>query len=153
MQSLAGTSAYLFSYSDDKLLGLGENAEGTALTLTMYSADNGSMLNAAVFADDLTDICSKALTDRRALLIDKEHSIIGVPVYSQTEFGTKNQYYVFEYTDDGFVQKGVIEYSDIDDSGVFVRGVINGETLYLISNTRIVSVQLSDLKVIDSYEF
>lgn len=153
VQSLAGTSAYLFSYSDDKLLGLGENAEGTALTLTMYSADNGSMLNAAVFADELTDICSKALTDRRALLIDKEHSIIGVPVYSHTEFGTKNQYYVFEYTDEGFVQKGVIEYSDIDDSGVFVRGVINGETLYLISNTRIVSVQLSDLKVIDSYEF
>lgn len=151
-QSLAGSSAYLYGFTDDKLLGLGETETG--LSLTMYNAENGLMLNTVSFADGLNDINSKALTDRRAVLIDNENSIVGIPVYSHNEFGTQNQFYVFEYDDElGFISKGVIEYSDIDDSKVFERAVVNDGTLYVIGGSRIVSVQLSDLKVIGIYEY
>ncbi|MCD7730405.1 MAG: beta-propeller domain-containing protein [Oscillospiraceae bacterium] len=153
-QSLAGTSAYLYSFSDDKLLGLGESDDGSALTLTMYNAENGLMLNTVTFADDLGDINSKALTDRRVLLIDSEKGIIGVPVYSHMEFGTQNRYYVFEYNDEaGFVAKGTIEYNDLDDSSIFERASIEDDMLYIVGKTRIVSVQLSDLKVVDVIDF
>jgi uncharacterized secreted protein with C-terminal beta-propeller domain len=153
-QSLAGAASCLYSYSDELLLGLGESDDSSALILTMYSADNGLKYNSITFADDSADPSSKALTDRRAMLIDSESGIIGVPVYSHNEFGTKNEYYVFEYdTETGFNLKGTIEYNDLDDSSVFERASIEDGILYIVGGSRIVSVQLSDLKVINMIEF
>ncbi len=151
-QSLAASSAYLYEFSDGRLLGLGKSEDG--LTLTMYSGENGLMMNNISFAEGLGSLDSKALYDRRALLIDTAKSLIGVPVYSHNEFGTKNLYYVFSYDDEaGFVSKGVIEYNDLDDSGIFERASVNGENLYIIGGSRIVSVRISDMKVVDSIEF
>ena len=153
-QSLAGSSAYLYSYSQENLLGLGKSADSSSYVLSMYSADKGLMYNTITFAEGLADVNSKAFSDRRALLVDNKNSLIGVPVYGHNEFGTINQYYVFTYDDEsGFIQKGVIEYNDIDDSNIFERAVVNGDILYVIGGSRIVSVQLSDLKVIDTFEF
>lgn len=153
-QSLAGASAYLYSYTEDKLLGLGVKEDGSALTLTMYSAENGLMYNTVSFAEGLDNVNSKALTDRRAILIDPEKGIVGVPVYSHTEFGTKNQYYVFEYNEEsGFVSKGTIEYNDLDDENVFERASSEDGMLYISGGSRVVSVQLSDLKVVNVIEF
>ena len=107
-----------------------------------------------VFADDTQDAKSKALTDRRALLVDYDKGIIAVPVYSHNEFGTKNQYYVYSYDDSvGFTVKGIIEYNDIDDSNLFERAVIQDDIFYAVAKGRIVTAQLTDLKVIDSYTF
>ncbi|MCI5904314.1 MAG: beta-propeller domain-containing protein [Oscillospiraceae bacterium] len=153
-QSLAGASAYLYSYSEDKLLGLGVKEDGSALTLTMYSAENGLMYHTVSFAEGLDNINSKALKDRRAILIDSENGIIGVPVYSHTEFGTKNQYCVFEYDEEnGFISKGTIEYNDLDDEKVFERAAAENGMLYISGGSRVVSVQLSDLKVVNVIEF
>lgn len=151
-QSITASSAYLYSYSEGMLMGVGEAKDGSGLTLTMYSSENGLMLNTVTFAEE--GVCSKALTDRRALLIDRESGIIGVPAYTHTEFGTKNSYYVFTYDDAaGFVSKGTIEYVDIDDSMIFERGEVKDDTLYVIGKGRIISARISDLKVIGSYEY
>lgn len=152
-QSMAGTATYLCSFSEDRLLGFGKSADGSALALTMYNAENGLAASSVTFAEGLKDVDSKAVADRRGILIDKGKSLIGVPVYSHNEFGTKNQYYLFTYGEEGFKEMGVIEYMDIDDSMIFERAAIEGDTLYIIGGRRIISVQLSDLKVIGSVEF
>ena len=150
-QALEGSSAYLCGFSSDKLIGI--NKEETGLSVAMYSSENGLMYDTAAFAEDCADADSAAFTDTRAVLADTERSVIGIPVYSHNEFGTRNQYFVFEYKDDSFILKGSVEYNDIDDSGIFKRAVIEGDILYIISDTRIVSVQLDDMKVIGALEF
>lgn len=151
VQSSVGRSAYLYSFSDKMLLGLSKAENG--IELTMYNSE-GLVTGTTVVADDAADVSSPALKDRRALLIDTERSLIGVPVYEHNEFGTRSRYFVCKYTDGvGFETVGSIEYSDLDDSRIFKRAVISGDTLYVIGGTRIVAVQLEDLKVIDSYEF
>ncbi len=150
-QALEGSSAYLCGFSSDKLIGI--NKEETGLSVAMYSSENGLMYDTTAFAEDCADADSAAFTDTRAVLADTERSVIGIPVYSHNEFGTRNQYFVFEYKDDSFILKGSVEYNDIDDSGIFKRAVIEGDILYIISDTRIVSVQLDDMKVIGALEF
>ncbi|MDE7279298.1 MAG: beta-propeller domain-containing protein, partial [Oscillospiraceae bacterium] len=152
-QSLMGNSAYLYGCSDDMLLGVGKSQDG-GLTLTMYNSETGLALNGTVFGGENDETFSNALTDRRAVLVDKENKLIGVPAYSHNEFGTKNSYYVFTYDENGsFTQKGVIEYLDVDDSMAFRRGSISGDILYVISSGRIISARLSDLKIIGTYEY
>lgn len=148
-QSLANTSAYLYGYSDTKLCGIDKKADGNGLTLTMYDADNGLMLNSIDFAEDIGEVNSKALTDRRAVLIDS--GMVGVPVYSYSEFGVNNLYYVFSYDDEaGFTLKGKIEYVELDDSAVFERAAVNEDMLYIFSEKKVVSVRLGDFKVTGS---
>lgn len=148
-QSLANTSAYLYGYSDTKLCGIDKKADGNGLTLTMYDADNGLMLHSIDFAEDIGEVNSKALTDRRAVLIDS--GMVGVPVYSYSEFGVNNLYYVFSYDDEaGFTLKGKIEYVELDDSAVFERAAVNEDMLYIFSEKKVVSVRLGDFKVAGS---
>lgn len=148
-QSLANTSAYLYGYSENKLCGIDKKAEGSGLTLTMYDADSGLMLHSVDFAEDIGEAFSKALTDRRAVLID--NGMIGIPVYSYSEFGVNNLYYAFAYDDEaGFALKGKIEYVDLDDSAVFERAAVSGDMLYVFSEKKVVSVRLSDFKVVGS---
>ncbi len=148
-QSLANTSAYLYGYSDTRLCGIAKKADGNGLTLTMYDADNGLMLNSIDFAEDIGKVNSKALTDRRAVLIDS--GMVGVPVYSYSEFGVNNLYYVFSYDDEaGFTLKGRIEYVELDDSAVFERAAVNEDMLYIFSEKKVVSVRLGDFKVAGS---
>lgn len=148
-QSLANTSAYLYGYSDTKLCGIDKKADGNGLTLTMYDADNGLMINSIDFAEDIGEVNSKALTDRRAVLIDS--GLVGVPVYSYSEFGVNNLYYVFSYDDEaGFTLKGKIEYVELDDSAVFERAAVNEDMLYIFSEKKVVSVRLGDFKVTGS---
>lgn len=148
-QSLANASAYLYGYSDTKLCGIDKKADGNGLTLTMYDADNGLMLHSIDFAEDIGEVNSKALTDRRAVLIDS--GMVGVPVYSYSEFGVNNLYYVFSYDDEaGFTLKGKIEYVELDDSAVFERAAVNEDMLYIFSEKKVVSVRLGDFKVAGS---
>lgn len=149
-QTAMDRAFFLYEYTDEKLLGIGASEEG-GVTLSMFGAESGLTIGSIDFAQG--DAFSKALTDRRAVLVDSDAGIIGVPIYSHNEFGTKNQYYVFSFGETGFSQKGVIEYTDIDDSTLFERGKTVGENLYVIGGGRIISVRLSDLKIIETFEF
>lgn len=147
MQSPMDGAAYLYSFGSGRLAGVGRSASG-GISLTMYSG--GVLLDSVTIPETF----SKALSDRRAALTDPASGIIGIPVYSYSEFGTNNRYYVFSYDETaGFVQKGVIEYVDIDDSLAFERGCIMEDKLYVFGGGRVISARLSDLKVIGSYEY
>lgn len=159
VQSLESTPTSVISaYGEDKLLTLGaeydENGKQTGLCLSMFEAESGLKLQNTVISAGSGDLMSSALTDRRAMLVDYERGIVAVPVYSHNEFGTKNQYYIYSYDDSvGFSVKGVIEYNDIDDSYIFERAVIVDDVFYAIAKGRIVSAQVTDFKVIDSFTF
>lgn len=147
---------YVSKLSDGLMAGItaceDENGGYTGLRLELYSADSGEKISETVFAE-FPKVQSPALSDRKAMLIDTDRKIVGIPVSSVNEFGVKNQYFVFGYDENGFTQKGVFEYNDIDDSYTFERAVVTDGVLYIIGSGRMVSVDLDDMTVADTFVF
>lgn len=147
---------YVSKLSDGLMAGItaceDENGGYIGLRLELYSADSGEKISETVFAE-FPKVQSPALSDRKAMLIDTERKIVGIPVSSVNEFGVKNQYFVFGYDENGFTQKGVFEYNDIDDSYTFERAVVTDGVLYIIGSGRMVSVDLDDMTVADTFVF
>ena len=151
-------SAYLHKYSDNRLIGIGaeldENGKQTGLKLSMFDstkADAIKEISSISLSGKLSDSLIDEVINRKALLIDTANNVIGIPTVSSGEYGTKNLYYVFSYDDtNGFVQKGFLEYNDVAQKNYeFNRGLLVGDVFYAFSNGRIVSAQLSDIKVIE----
>ncbi len=89
----------------------------------------------------------------RSLCIDAEKSIIGLPAVSSDTYGNENIYHVFSFdAEDGLSLRGSVRYTDIDPSFEFSRAFRIGDILYISSEGRIVSVQISDLKVVGTLE-
>lgn len=143
-------AAYVNSFGDDLMVGI--TSSDDSLKLELYGSTDGVKLNEISFAQ-MQGVTSPALTDKKAMLIDAENGIIGIPVSAATEFGVKNQYYVFGCTRDGFTEKGVFEYNDLDNSYRFDRAVVTDGVLYIIGSGRMVSVSLADMTVIDVFDF
>lgn len=147
---------YVSKLSDGLMAGItaceDENGGYNGLRLELYSADSGEKISETVFAR-FPKVQSPALSDKKAMLIDTDNKIVGIPVSSVNEFGVKNQYFVFGYDVNGFTQKGVFEYNDIDDSYTFERAVVTDGVLYIIGSGRMVSVDLDDMTVADTFVF
>lgn len=147
---------YVSKLSDGLMAGItaceDENGGYNGLRLELYSADSGEKISETVFAR-FPKVQSPALSDKKAMLIDIDNKIVGIPVSSVNEFGVKNQYFVFGYDENGFAQKGVFEYNDIDDSYTFERAVVTDGVLYIIGSGRMVSVDLDDMTVADTFVF
>lgn len=147
-------SSYYLGYNDRLVLGAGkaEWENGECFELSMFDAGSGAKYDSVKFAAGY-GITSPAETNRRALLIDSEQGIIGVPVSYDDEFGTHSLYYLYRYTDDnGFNEVGKVEYTDSGENGGFRRAVVSGGTIYIISDTRIVAARTEDMKVIQVFE-
>lgn len=147
---------YVSKLSDRLMAGItaceDETGGYNGLRLELYSADSGEKISETVFAR-FPEVQSPALSDKKAMLIDTDSKIVGIPVSSVNEFGVKNQYFVFGYDENGFTQKGVFEYNDIDDSYTFERAVVTDGVLYIIGSGRMVSVDLDDMTVADTFVF
>lgn len=148
---------YVNRFSDSRMVGITSvsDSDGTSilLMLEMYDSYSGEKLSEIAFAE-YTDVTSPALTDKKAMLIDEESRVIGIPVTSVNEFAVKNQYYFFTYDDSaGFVQSGVIEFNDLDFSFAFERAMVEDGIAYLFGSGRAVSVRLSDMTVLQTFEF
>lgn len=143
-------AAYVNSFGDDLMVGI--TSAGDSLKLELYGSADGVKLNEISFAQ-MQGVTSPALTDKKAMLIDTENGIIGIPVSAATEFGVKNQYYVFGCNQNGFTEKGVFEYNDLDNSYRFDRAVVTDGVLYIIGSGRMVSVSLADMTVTEVFDF
>lgn len=145
----SGSSVFR-KFNDGLMAGLGyENGRG--LVLTMFCTPDSSKLADTVVSDE-DGAFSEAFSDRRAMIVDAEKKLIGVPVSVTDEFGVHGRYCLFKYIGGGFAKIGQVEYSDVDESCVFRSAVISGDSLYIISDARIVMVRLSDMKVIDTFD-
>lgn len=148
----AGT---LFKYSDARLLGLGEEVDESGkvigIKVSMFDSSTLQELSSATVSGGLSDSFGSRLVQRGGVLMDAGQGIVGIPTVSRGEYGSKNLYTVFSYQDSqGFVKRGTLEYNDVDNISDFNRGVIVDDVLYALSRTRVVSAQLSDLKVIEA---
>lgn len=155
--SANSTSAFLIPFDSSRYLGLSsetnEAGKKSGLRLSVFSNESAGLIEKSYisFDGELSGLISESVINRRTLLVNAEAGIIGIPAKEKTEYGTKNLYYIFSYDENnGLQQKGVMEYSDIDDSGIFNRGMLMGDMLYAFSDGRIVSMRLSDMKVVEA---
>ncbi|MDR0991727.1 MAG: beta-propeller domain-containing protein [Ruminococcus sp.] len=153
--ALAGVSG-IYPYGSDKLLSLTWKESGSNITgfvLSMYNIKTGVKLFETAYPETEATIFSAASLDKRAVLISPKDNVIGIPIYSFTEFGTKNSYCIYSFSEtDGFTLGGVIEYTDIDDANIFTRGNIAGGYLNISGGGRIIQVTLGDRKVREVYQ-
>lgn len=155
-----GYSSYLINYGDGKLLGFGIDADDkgnqTGLKLSMFSKDDKGKVKEIIskpLGKDLQDADSEAIYDHKALLIDDEKNIIGIPVSFFDGVDFCNRYYLFKYTDaDGFVEIGHVEAHKSSPSFDFIRGMYIGDKVYLFSYDAIISAGLKDAKIISSVQ-
>ena len=148
-------TARLHTYSDKYMLGFGtvtdENGQ-SFMTLMMFDKSGRSKVAEIKVADE-TAAKSEALFSRKAILIDTERNVIGIPIYGKSEFGLKNQYLIYSFSEEtGFVLLNTLEYNDISDKYKFNRAVFAGDALYVASNGRMVSARADNLKVIDTLD-
>ena len=148
---------YLRGYSDNRRIGFGrefdDKGKQTGIKLTMFDSSTGEPKE--LFSISLNGSLPAGLidpvVDSNSLILDSAGGLIGIPAVSQGEYGYKNLYYVLSYDEtSGFVQKGFLEYNDVDSHFSFNRALNIGDTFYALSSGRIVSAQLSDLKVIEA---
>lgn len=157
-KSTSSYSSYLHKYSENRLIGLGNELDKKGnqigLKLSMFDSSNASDIKeiSSISLDgNISDAFLDEVIYRKALLIDSTNNIIGIPTVGQGEYGYKNLYYVITYDETkGFVQKGFLEYNDVEQNFEFNRALFSGDVFYALSNGRIVSAQLSDLKVIEA---
>lgn len=143
-------ASMLHEFSDGLTLGLGQDEDG--LVLSMFDSATGTQLTEISFAHE-DDIVCDALTHEKMLLVDSERKLIGVPLSYSDGFGVHSIYYLFSYDGgNGFAVRGNVEYIDLDDSRIFKAATVSGDTLYIISDARIVLTRTSDMKVIKSFE-
>lgn len=153
-------SLYLYKCTDNEYLGISsktdENGKAVGVVLTMYSTADGinfTELSSVETNGVLSAALSDGKLDMKALLIDSKNGIIGIPTVKNDTYGNGNLYYVTSYkSGEGFTSLGYIEYTDLDKKYEFKRSVVIDDTLYAVSDGRIVSARISDLKVVETLE-
>lgn len=147
-------ASYFVSFGDDLILGVGKTSETSdnAYELSMFSSSTGVMYDCVSFGQG-NNISSDAANRRRSLLVNSNLGIIGMPVSYSDEFGEHGCYYLFSYTsDNGFTNIGKIEYTDPDKRGEFHKAIVSSDTIYLISDARVVAARISDMSVIQVFD-
>ena len=159
---ITGFSTYMHRWGDNHLLGFGQEAteEGiiTGLKLSMFDVSDESnavevdkvMLNPEGQFD-----YSEALYNHKAILIDDDKNIIGLPSSYFDGISTISQYFVYGYNDeDGFFLKGKLDYHDVKDEYFtgFERGLFIEDVLYIASQSRIVAATIDEVKVISTLD-
>lgn len=141
-------------YSDDKFAGisgiLDKSGNVKSIKLSMYDS-NLKELSSVELDGALPDSFSNDTESKNVLFFDSQSGLIGIPAVSKSEYGFKNLYYLVSYGGDGLKLKGKLEYNDVEQNSSFNRAIVSGDILYAFSNERIVSAQLSDLKVIEAF--
>ncbi len=153
---IPGFSEYLHPFGDGLLLGFGREADPDTgaregLKLTMFDTSdktNVTEIATRIFTD--RGVSSSAEYDHKAIFVDEEKGIIGIPYFSYTTENNESHYAIFEYDkerEDFVLCKDIILYS-IDgynyeynyyDHNEYTRGLYIDDYFYIISLDRIYS--------------
>ena len=141
---IPGFSEYLQGYGENKLLGLGYDAdEQTGATrgvkLTMFDTTNKSsvkeLFTAAVDAD-----WTIAGSNHKAILADPEKNLIAFPA--------DTDYYIYRFdAGTGFTQVAKVDLSS-DLSSWNLRGLFIGDNFYVLSESSVTVISLSTYQVL-----
>ncbi len=123
---ISGFSEYLHKWSDDRLFGLGNEADEdngitTGLKLVMFDTSDKAAVTVKNTLNLAENSYSSALYDHTALLISPERNIIG--------FCTNDSYLMFSYSDEnGFEKRGETALGD----SAYARAVYAGSFAYIV---------------------
>lgn len=158
---VTGFSSYLHFYGEDKLLGIGweadeDTGEIYGLKLSMFDISDPSNVTELdrIMIEDVYDC--EALNNYKSILVDPEKNILGL-AYIQGESGSdtyqvKGYYYqVYSYDEeDGFVN----EYTYVDEESAstgnyyellqVTRGIYIGDWFYLCNSSNITSFDMAN---------
>lgn len=144
---ISGFSEYLHTWSDDRLFGLGQEADensGQVQSLKLVMFDTSDKANVGVkhslVLDDIN--YTPALYEHTALMISPERGIFG--------FASDLGYHIFSYSD----SMGFAEQLCLAPEGSFdtPRAVYVGENAYIASDLGLAVVSLNDYSVICSVD-
>ena len=147
---IPGFSNYLFPFGEDKLLGIGQDAdEKTGRTggikFSIFDISNpANVTESAKTVLKYRD--SDALYNHKASLVDAKRSLIGIQVWWQG----KMQYNLYSYQNGGF--EPVMEFV-FDQYSDFLRGLYIGEEFYVVSDSAVLVHDLNTFEKITTIEF
>ena len=127
---IPGFSDYLFPYGEDKLLGIGKNADedtGKAeeMKLSLFDISDPSEVSES-FKTDVPAFDSEALYNHKACMADAGKNLIGFSGYHDDAFS----YFLYTLREDGFALLAEIPVGESDDC----RGLYVGETFYVVTS-------------------
>lgn len=145
---VSGFSEYLHFYGENRLFGLGMEADEETgwqdgIKLSMFDISDPGNVQEITRLHMSEYYYSEALYNHRAILIHPTANIIGFSVEGSSSDGYVQEYLVFSYENDTFVQKLKLN-TKADDEGYYTsRGTFIGDTFYLLKNNG--SVESYDL--------
>ena len=166
---IPGYSSYLHPYDENHVIGLGKEGNNVKLSLFDVSdVNNPTEIAKDIVEGDWTD--SQALYEPKAFLFDKQKELLVIPI-SKTNYGvidTKGDEtfeqqtgfwqgaYVFKATTSDFTKRGGIthqnttssQYYGYDYTTMIHRALYIGNTLYTISNAKVLLNNLGTLSLI-----
>ncbi len=134
---ISGFSEYLHFYGEDRLLGIGMEAdEETGITegmkLSMFDISNPADVQEVSKVLLSQYYHSEVLYNHRAVLISPGANIFGFEAEGRENGNHKKDYLVFSYENDKFVQKLKIETNSIFGDMYSSRGTFIGDVFYLL---------------------
>ena len=129
---------YLHFYGEDRLLGIGmeadeETGSTKGMKLSMFDISNPAEVQEISKLHLVNYNYSEALYNHRAVMISVNANIFGFELEGYESVNFKRDYLVFSYENDKFVQKLKLEtsnkYGEIHSS----RGTFIGEVFYLLT--------------------
>lgn len=135
---ISGFSEYLHIYGEDRLLGIGMEADEETgiqqgMKLSMFDVSDKSDVQeiTKLHLEDYN--YSEALYNHRAVMISTGKNIFGFAAEGSQRGDYWRHYFVYSYEDDHFVQKLKIDIENMDGGYYFVRGTFIGDVFYLLS--------------------
>lgn len=115
---IPGFSDYLHKYTDDLLLGLGENGQGS-VKISMFNISDKTNVTEESVSILYDQFFSEVSQDHHAILVDSQKNLIAFP-------GT-TEYFVYSYCYEEFVQNARLPL----DRGYFMSSSWTGRSLYI----------------------
>ena len=134
---VSGFSEYLHIYGEDRLLGIGMEADEETgiqqgLKLSMFDVSNKSNVE-EITKYRLEDYnYSEAFYNHRAVMISTGKNLFGFDAEGSNRGEYWRKYFVFSYEDDSFVQKLKVDAKGSDGNYYSARGTFIGDTFYLL---------------------
>lgn len=143
---IPGFSEYLHVYGDGLLLGLGQDADeetGSTQGLKLSMFDTSDPANVTEkWKLSLDETYSEALYNHKAVLISMDRNIIAFPADSK--------YVIYSFSEDGgFYKRAVV---DSADWGWNLRGMYIGDCVYVITDSKVTVLNMSDFTAIKQIE-
>lgn len=145
---VSGFSEYLHIYGEDRLLGIGmeadeETGRQEGMKLSMFDVSDKANVT-EIAKKNLTDYnYSEALYNHRAVMISNGKNIFGFAAEGSNQGKYYREYLVYTYENDTFIQKLKVDAKNAEGNYYSVRGTFIGDVFYLLLGDG--SVQSYDL--------